>query len=102
MSSNGTVLMLMDNVVFRKVLPEQIQMAIAAQSTPEDATRPQGSKKLCVPSPAPLSFLLSPMPKDQKIYEIEWQAAAEVEESADAPEERWLVLYHKASQGCLT
>ena len=48
------------------------------------------------------SFLLSPMPKDQKIYEIEWQAAAEVEESADAPEERWLVLYHKASQGCLT
>ena len=37
MSSNGTVLMLMDNVVFRKVLPEQIQMAIAAQSTPEDA-----------------------------------------------------------------
>ena len=42
------------------------------------------------------------MPKDQKIYEIEWQAAAEVEESADAPEERWLVLYHKASQGCLT
>eukprot|EP00439_Symbiodinium_sp_Y106_P054053 s527_g7.t1 len=75
MSSNGTVLMLMDNVVFRKVLPEQIQMAIAAQSTPED---------------------------DQKIYEIEWQAAAEVEESADAPEERWLVLYHKASQGCLT
>ena len=36
MSSNGTVLMLMDNVVFRKVLPEQIQMAIAAQSTPED------------------------------------------------------------------
>jgi hypothetical protein len=39
MSSNGTVLMLMDNVVFRKVLPEQIQMAIAAQSTPEDAAR---------------------------------------------------------------
>ncbi len=36
MSNNGTVLMLMDNVVFRKVLPEQIQMAIAAQSTPED------------------------------------------------------------------
>ena len=31
--------MLMDNVVFRKVLPEQIQMAIAAQSTPEDAAR---------------------------------------------------------------
>ena len=72
MSSNGTVLMLMDNVVFRKVLPEQIQMAIAAQSTPEDATRPQGSKKLCVPSPSPLSFspsllplFLSPLPDAQ-------------------------------------
>ena len=66
MSSNGTVLMLMDNVVFRKVLPEQIQMAIAAQSTPEDATRPQGS------SPPPLSFspsllplFLSPLPDAQ-------------------------------------
>ena len=107
MSSNGTVLMLMDNVVFRKVLPEQIQMAIAAQSTPEDATQPQSSWNLArrARKECPLpSLLLSPVPKpeDQKIYEIEWQAATEVEESADTPEERWLVLYHKASQGCLT
>ena len=48
MSANGTVLMLMDNVVFRKVLPEQIQMAIAAQSTPEDVPRQKDSVAVAV------------------------------------------------------
>eukprot|EP00439_Symbiodinium_sp_Y106_P081712 s190_g20.t2 len=70
MSGSGAVLLLMENVVFRKVLPEQIQMAIAAQSATED---------------------------DQKIYEIEWQEVEEEEEVPDA-EERWLVLHHRASQ----
>ena len=51
MSSSGSVLMLMDDVVFRKVLPEQIQMAIAAQSTPEDAPR----QARCVPRRSPFS-----------------------------------------------
>eukprot|EP00931_Biecheleriopsis_adriatica_P047752 TRINITY_DN27548_c0_g2_i1.p1 TRINITY_DN27548_c0_g2~~TRINITY_DN27548_c0_g2_i1.p1 ORF type:complete len:4734 (-),score=1179.49 TRINITY_DN27548_c0_g2_i1:215-14152(-) len=72
MSSNGNVLMLMDNVVFRKVLPEQIQMAIAAQSTPED---------------------------DQKVYEVEWQEVSHQadEEEASAEKERWLVLLGRAT-----
>ena len=36
MNDKGAVLMTMDEVVFRKVLPEQIQMAIAAQAAPTD------------------------------------------------------------------
>ena len=37
MSPKGAVLMELSDVVFRKVLPEQIQTAIAAQLTTEDA-----------------------------------------------------------------
>ena len=37
MAPDGTVLMLYDKVVFRSVKPEQIQMAIAMQGTPEES-----------------------------------------------------------------
>ena len=36
LSDDGTVLTLMEDVVFRSVKPEQIQMAIAAMGAPED------------------------------------------------------------------
>lgn len=68
MDDTGKVLMLMDNVVFQKVLPEQIQMAIKAQSASDD---------------------------EQKLYEVDWttvpsEAPADAEQ--DDEEESWLVL----------
>jgi hypothetical protein len=69
MSDDGVVLMLMDDVVFRSVRPEQIQLAIAASGTPED---------------------------EQKLYETEWlplsdDAAAEAE-VLEVPSDQGLVV----------
>ena len=103
MSGSGAVLLLMENVVFRKVLPEQIQMAIAAQSATEDALASVADSvknvclSCCMCEACGERFGWTHRAQDQKIYEIEWQEVEEEEEVPDA-EERWLVLHHRASQ----
>jgi acyl transferase domain-containing protein len=65
LADDGSVLMLMDDVVFRKVLPEQIQAAIAAQSVVED---------------------------DQKFYELAWTEDESPDSEVPSPTEERLLL----------
>lgn len=55
-ADDGSVLMIMEDVVFRAVKPEQIQMAIAAQGARDD---------------------------EQKLYEVQWFDASEASEALD-------------------
>eukprot|EP00931_Biecheleriopsis_adriatica_P048348 TRINITY_DN27935_c0_g1_i1.p1 TRINITY_DN27935_c0_g1~~TRINITY_DN27935_c0_g1_i1.p1 ORF type:complete len:5156 (-),score=1260.04 TRINITY_DN27935_c0_g1_i1:82-15549(-) len=70
MAEDGSVLMLMDDVVFRAVKPEQIQMAIAAQGARDD---------------------------EQKSYEVEW-SVMQAEGSTPAGSDKYLVLVDDNTQ----